>query len=130
MKLTVLNEDKFLSSIAYGSNASYYGNEYEVLAVFTYGTIKKKTQYLILLDNILLTWCPKSKAIKITSDGNENWVFIPKFVRDYKKQWMSVVFKNLYCPKWMIDEEDFFYDIFENNEEAVWLLKQKITEKV
>lgn len=130
MKLTVLDENLFLSSIAYGSNYSYQNNEYEVYAMFTDGVIKKKTRYLILIDNILLAWCPNSKAIKISTDGKENWMFIPKFVRHYKKQWGSVVFKNLYCKQWMLDEKDFFYDIFENNDKAVWLLKQKITEKV
>lgn len=85
MKLTVLNEDLFLRSTGYCSNASYIGKEYEVFATSVCGTIKKKTQYLILIDDGMLLWCPQGKAVKISTDGKENWVFVPKFIEKYKK---------------------------------------------
>lgn len=60
MKLTVLHEELFLKSIGYCSNLSYFGNEYEVYGIATFGLRKKLRHFLILIDSNFLFWCPVS----------------------------------------------------------------------
>lgn len=124
MKLTIVDEELFLKTHGIGSNGSFQGNEYEVYAYYTYGLFKKKANYLILFGGSLF-WCRLNKSVKVTSDLNENWVFVPKFRRNFEEEMCAVYYKNLYCYKWMIENETFFLDIYEHNANASLLLKEQ-----
>ena len=124
MKLTIVDEELYYKTQGCGSNGSCQGNEYEVYAFYTYGLFKKKTDYLILMGDSLC-WCMSNKSVKVTTDLNENWVFVPEFKRYYENEMCSVDYKNLYCYKRMTEDETFFLDIYENNKRATLLLKEK-----
>lgn len=129
MKLTVLDEDLFLQSIAFSSNADYLNNEYEVYAVCSLGSIKKNKHYLILLNDNCLRWCKDSNAVKIIGDMNGNWVFVSnlqvKGFDDFEP--CKISFKDLYCYQWMLEDDKFLFEsVYGNTYHSLSLLKEKM----
>lgn len=126
MKIKIIDRDRFekVNGI-YGLEKIDLLKEYVVFAVEG----KRKTELLIDMNNYLI-WCKKDNSIEIIDDSyDENWIFTKKFKGGYvvNGYFQSIAYRDLYSPKWMVGDKEFFMDIIEQNSIAREKLKQNST---
>jgi hypothetical protein len=105
--------------------------EYEVLAIRDYlpnniwEFTKKKQQFLLLLklnndrDGLCFRWCLNNPSIEIIDESiNKNWIQTKKYIYYSEVDLQKIKYTNLECPKWMIEEKTFFYEIIEDSNKA------------
>lgn len=111
--------------------------EYEVLAIADYfpKTIwecrRKRKEFLVLLkfnndkDNVCFRWCLDNDSIEVIDDSiNSDWIQTKKFIYYSEIDRQEIKYTNLECPKWMIDDKAFLYDIIENHKIALEKFKE------
>lgn len=95
-------------------------------------TISKKinlTNYLVLIpdgDLFQLTWIDQSKIIAIDESSEPiEWLFLKKHM-DQIPYYSKLKLNNLKCYEWMITNQGFFINIYDNNDYSRNLLYQNL----
>ncbi len=103
--------------------------EYEVLAISDYRpktiweSSKNRKSFLLLIkfnnDYSSFHWCVNNESIKVMDNSvDEKWVKLKSHA--IKSDEGTVIFRNLYSPKWMtLTNELFLYDVSMNNGRAI-----------
>lgn len=89
-----------------------------IFEVYGLQIINNKIKLLIdKFNNNNLEWIDLDKNLSV-QDNNipKNWVFLSKYI--IKFDYTKLKFKNLFCPKWMIDDKYFLYNVYEHNKSA------------
>ncbi|MDD3397510.1 MAG: hypothetical protein PHR96_03095 [Clostridia bacterium] len=104
------------------TNAIQFSNEKTFIfekEVFAIAETKKNKFFLIENGHGYPFWIYDNKAIEISDNKiPNNWMFTRKYNDYNKSEYSGVEIKNIFSPKWMIDDETFFYDIIENRDIA------------
>ena len=95
-----------------------FNPEKEVYAKFDIG---RKTYFIIDSGDYLFD-CLRAddKNIKIIDYTiPKDWIFLKQFKDDYTDPYEAVIkLKNLYCPRWMIDDKEFLFCAFMDRKKA------------
>jgi hypothetical protein len=132
MKIRIINLNLFEKTNGiYFTRDINFQHEYEVLAIKDYypnniwELAKKKKDFLLLLkfnnerDSFCFRWCLNNDSIEIIDVSiNNDWIQTKKYVYYSDADLQKINYTNLECPKWMIEEKTFFYEIIEDNNKA------------
>ena len=91
--------------------------------------VRNRLNYLVLIpdgDLFVLSWIDESKIVKV-EEGSEptDWLFLVKHV-DQIPYYSKIKLKNLKCYEWMIKNQGFFINIYDNNDSTRNLLYKNI----
>ena len=116
MKIKIINLKLYCKTNGiHFSNEINISNERYVYAIAE----TKKDKYFLIDGRGNPFWIYDNKAIEISDNKiPNNWIFTKKYNYYIKSEYSGVKIKNIFSPKWMIDDETFFYDIIENRDIA------------
>ena len=91
--------------------------------------VRNRLNYLVLIpdgDLFVLSWIDESKIVKV-EDASEptDWLFFDKHV-DQIPHYSKIKLKNLKCYEWMIKNQGFFINIYDDNSSSRSLLYKNI----
>lgn len=91
--------------------------------------VRNRLNYLVLIpdgDLFVLSWIDESKIVKV-EEGSEptDWLFINKYI-DRIPYYSKIKLRNLKCYEWMIKNQGFFINIYDNNDSSRNLLYQNL----
>ena len=111
------------------SNGCYFsrniGDDY-IFDVYAIVNIKKSKYVLLYLHEIqVLNFFKLNESIQITDNiVNSKWIITKKFKsklrirHGFGSYLQDILYKEVYCPKWMIEDENFFLELIENPNQA------------
>lgn len=93
-----------------------------------YAVFKKNNDYYYLIDNGMPLFVKGNKNILIIDNYiPKEWIYTKKFLDDYTNPNEGIIcLKDLYCPQWMLDDKNFFFEVFLDRKQA----QQKFLNKI
>ena len=95
-------------------NYNYFAKEDLNCEKIVYAIFKKYKKYYYLIDNGMPLFIKGDQNIQIIeNDIPKDWIFTKRFIDDYTNPDEGIIRLNeLYCPQWMLDDENFFFEVF------------------